>query len=419
MSTQSQAGRLQSLIEANRALAAIDSLEELLPELLRLAQDVTNAEGSSILLYKASEDALEFTLALNDSNPTAAKLAQSGILIPMGQGIAGHVAQHRESLNIKDAYLDERFFKKADKATGYITRSLLCVPVTNHDALLGVVQTVNAKQRDNFDAEDLAILESFAALAAVALVRADMLEATLRQERLQAQLDIASRIQSYFLPTLPDLSPSAGLWAATRPAVHVGGDFYDCIPLDDGSLLLTVVDVSGKGLPAALVATTLWTRLRSAAARLTDPGELLTRLNNELCALLKQELFATATLLRFWPTSGKVSVASAAHPAPMRVDGAACVEMELKQGMPLGVSSDEVYTESHIELISGESLVLLTDGVTEARAPSREFFGEARACEAVIVPTTPRGPHLFEAVQRWCGETSPNDDITVLEIWRQ
>ncbi|TVM35851.1 PP2C family protein-serine/threonine phosphatase [Oceanidesulfovibrio marinus] len=415
-----RADRLKGLIEANTALAHIESLEELLPTLLRLAQDVTCAEGASILLYKPEKGVLEFTLALNDSQDTARELMQSGMEFKLGQGIAGVVAETRKPLIIDNAYRDDRFFKQSDTTSGFTTRSLICVPITNKDDLLGVVQVVNAKNRDNFDQDDLDVLQSFADLAAVALLRAQMLEAMLREERLRAQLDVAASIQENFLPRLPDLGANTGIWAKTRPAIHVGGDFYDCVPMEDGSFILAVVDVSGKGLPAALVATSLWTHLRTICSRVDAPQDILSQLNMRMIDVFHGELFATIALARFWPNSGNVIMSSGGHLPPIYVDGTGLREIEGLRGLPIGIEEDTSFTKVAVTLGAESSLVFVTDGVTEARQTDGSFFGSDRLHESLrCMGSCPRGHAVMTHIEEWACDGTQNDDVTVLEIWRR
>jgi len=414
------AARLKTLIEANQALAQVESLDELLPKLLMLGKDVTNAEAASILLYKPETDTLEFTLAVNDFQQEVQQLLSRRFELKMGEGIAGHVALSRRPLLVEDAYKDERFFGKADKASGFVTRSLLCVPIVHRDELLGVFQVLNSRTKTHFDSSDLAILESFGHVAAVALVRSRLLEALLQQERLQAQLDAAASIQANFLPTLPDLSPHAGIWAATKPAIYLGGDFYDCIRMPDGSQLVCVADVSGKGLPAALVGAAIWTRLRGMAPLSSDLGTLLAELNDSMLEVLGHTLFATMIIGRFWPETGETRLALAGHLPPIRCGSNGVSLVEGMRGQPLGITAGAQYEGRTIVLAPGESILFVTDGVTEARNTHREFFGDERVLEHLAAghAAPPLGQALAEAVETWRGGAEANDDVTVLEFWR-
>ena len=186
--------RLKKLIRANQILARIESLDELLPQLLRLAQDVTRAEASSILLYNRDREVLDFALVMNDViGEERVRILEQKMELPLGEGIAGWVALHKRSLNVKDAQNDQRFSKKADKETGFVTRCLVCVPVLHGQTLLGVVQVLNPKDKEYFDQEDRELLESFAHLAAVAIVRSHLLRERLRQREVEARLEAQLR----------------------------------------------------------------------------------------------------------------------------------------------------------------------------------------------------------------------------------
>lgn len=416
---QDTAFRLKQLISANQALAQVESLEELLPVLLKLAQDATDAQAASILLYKPDSETLEFKLAINDDAEAAKELLSRRIELKLGEGLAGHVAQSRQALMIEDAYKDERFFGKADKASGFVTKGLLCVPIVHMNELLGVVQVLNSRTKYHFDKDDLELLDNFGHLAAVALVRSRMLAQLLQQERLQAQLDAAVRIQENFLPKPADLGPGAGVWAATKPAVFVGGDLYDLIPHGDGSWLFCVADVSGKGLPAALIGAALWTKIRTLSSVYYEPDELCAALNADMYDIFAQEMFATLALARFDPQTGRTRTALAGHLPPILVSGAAASILEGYDGMPLGIERHMTFVGREDFLQSGESFILLSDGVTEARNPKRDFLGEERVLDLLRqAPYSVRSKRLMRAALEWCGDRPANDDVTVLEFWK-
>jgi serine phosphatase RsbU (regulator of sigma subunit) len=426
--SQSRAGRLKKLIEAGRALAEVESVEEILPILLRMAQDVTDSSASSILLYKEDKDILEFALALNEDKDGVQKVLKSGVALKVGEGIAGWVAENKKSVIVRDAATDPRFYKKADKATGFVTRSLLCTPILHGERLLGVVQCLNSKSGNSFEDEDLELLESFADMASVAIVRSELLQVRIREQKLKSQLDAAARIQANIRPKNPpfpvkskeESSGAYGIWGESLPAVFVGGDLYDFIPLDNGDWIVTIADVSGKGLPAALVMVALWSRLRALVKNETRPGPLMERWNQSLCEIMSGEIFATAVILLFSPGQGTVKYALAGHLPPLLVGTESCVEMKGLKGRPLGIEYTSTYDEAACRLESGESLLLLTDGVQEARNDEGAFFEDqgvfswAEGCKK-----PPRGSSLLQCVDAWRGAAAASDDTTIIEIWKQ
>ncbi|CCO23008.1 GAF domain-containing SpoIIE family protein phosphatase [Maridesulfovibrio hydrothermalis] len=416
----SQAGRLKKLIQANEVLASIESLMDLLPQLLRLAQDVTGAEASSILLYDKEKDVLTFSLAMNDVvGEDKMRHLKYGFELPMGQGIAGWVAENRKPLNVTDAQNDERFSKAADERTGFKTRCILCIPIIHKDQLLGVVQVLNSIAKECFEDEDRELLESFGHLAGVALVRSELMLQRLDQQKLETQLEAASRIQKQFSPKQPEFDDGNIVWGSSVPAQFVGGDLYDFISNSDGSWYIYVADVSGKGLPAALIMSALWTRIRAEALREKSPGEMLKAVNAGAWEFMNGELFATMVLLRYDPSSGECEYAVAGHPAPLIVDNGVVTELERPFGLPVGIMDEGEFGTTKFTIEKGQSLIIVTDGVDEARAGNGEFFGEKRLVETLKnAGHPPLGEKLLTAVARWRGETPSNDDTTVVEIYR-
>ncbi|MBI9111218.1 MAG: SpoIIE family protein phosphatase [Maridesulfovibrio ferrireducens] len=416
----SQAGRLKKLIQANEVLASIESLVDLLPQLLRLAQDVTGAEASSIMLYNKEKNVLEFALAMNDVlSEMSMNILKTRIELPLGKGIAGWVALHKESLNVVDAQNDSRFSREADKKTGFETRCILCVPIIHKGELQGVVQVLNSSAKDCFNIEDQELLESFGHLAGVALVRSELMIQRLDQQKFETQLEAASRIQKQFNPKTPELSGGNHIWGNSVPAQFVGGDLYDFIPNSDGSWYVYVADVSGKGLPAALIMSALWTRIRAAAVKELSPNGMMEEINKAAFEFMGGEVFATMVLARFYPETGKCSYCVAGHPAPLLVADGEVKEMDRPHGLPVGILDDGEFGLAEIYLEEGQSLIVVTDGVDEARNKDKDFFGTERLAEALkIAVKPPLGKSLLKAVSRWRGKTPPNDDTTVIEIYK-
>ncbi|TIH14686.1 GAF domain-containing protein [Marinifilum sp. JC120] len=415
-----QANRLKKLIQANQVLASIESLVDLLPQLLRLAQDVTGAEASSIMLYNEDKNVLNFAWAMNDVlGDEAMKDLKTGFELPMGKGVAGWVAEHREALNVLDAQNDDRFSKEADKKTGFTTRCILCTPIVHQDKLLGVVQVLNSAEKECFGKEDEELLESFGHLAGVALIRSELMLQRLNQQKFETQLEAASRIQRQFNPRQPELEGDNLIWGSSVPAQFVGGDLYDFIPNSDGSWYIYVADVSGKGLPAALIMSALWTRIRAEALAERTPGEMLKAVNVGAYEFMNGEVFATMVLMRYTPETGKCEYAVAGHPSPLLIDEGKAEPLERPFGLPVGILDEGDFGTSEFTLGKGQSLIIVTDGVDEARAGDGEFFGEERMEETLRQGGAPlAGEKLLKAVADWRGETPPNDDTTVVEIYR-
>jgi sigma-B regulation protein RsbU (phosphoserine phosphatase) len=413
--------RLRKLTEANRSLAEIESLDDLFPRLLDLAKEVTGAEASSLMLYNSESHLLEFASIKDDvMGDKANDLVKGSVKLKMGEGIAGWVAQNRKPLMVRDAQRDPRFSKRADKKSGFVTRTILSVPLIHQEDLLGILNVLNSREKAFFENEDLALLESFADLAAVAITRSRLVEERIDQERFQAELKAAAKIQKLFWPKMPELGDGSHVWAFSEPAASVGGDLYDVIPMPDASWLVYVADVAGKGLPAALIMAALSAKIRSEAPLHDQVNKLLANVNKAMYELMAAEgFFATMVLSKYWPRAGRVQTARAGHPHPLWVINHGFREVPLLNGIPLGVEFGTEYEQTEFVLSPGEAILFITDGVTEAENEKNELFGNDRMTDYfAIAKGPPWAEGLLERIGSWRGNTAANDDLTVVEIWR-
>jgi len=413
---------LKRLIEAHQSLADMESLEALLPVLLDLARNVTNAEAASIMLYDEKREVLQFAAAKDEFlGEQACDVLRSAVELRKGEGVAGWVAQNKQPINIAEAQKDYRFSEKADAKTGFVTRNLLCAPLLYGEYLIGVINVLNSKDKPCFDGFDESLLECFADLAATAITRSRFLELRLQQERMEIQLEAAAKIQSLFWPKLPDLGSGSNVWAVSMPAAFVGGDLYDVIPVDDESWLLYVADVSDKGLPAALIMAALSTKIRSEALLRHEIDQLLEKVNDGIYELTVEEgFFATIVLARYWPATGRMQFTLGGHLAPLWVVGGGLRSLPEIKGISLGVKPDAKYEKKEIILSPGEAILFLTDGVTEAENHRGELFGSERLLRYIRSASgPPYGGKLLDAVNLWRGTVEASDDLTLLEIWRE
>jgi sigma-B regulation protein RsbU (phosphoserine phosphatase) len=409
--------RLRKLTEANHSLAEIESLDDLLLRLMDLAKEVTAAEASLLMLYNSESRFLEIVSIKDDLFGDKAK---GSAMLKMGEGIAGWVAQNRKAVMVEDAQSDPRFSKRADKRRDLTTRTILSVPPVHREELLGVLSALNSRDKPFFDNEDLAILESFADLAAVAIIRSRLLEHRIEQERFQAELKAAAKIQKLFWPKMPELGVGSHVWGFSEPAASVGGDLYDVIPMPDESWLVYVADVAGKGLPAALMMAALSAKIRSIAPLHNEVNKLLAHVNKEMHELMSEEgFFATMVLSKYWPGTGRVQTARAGHPNPLWVINHGVRPLPKLHGISIGIEFGTEYEKTEFVLSPGEAILFVTDGITEAENEGSELFGNDRLTdyfEAANGPPWAEG--LLERIGSWRGSAAMNDDLTIVEIWR-
>jgi serine phosphatase RsbU (regulator of sigma subunit) len=238
--------------------------------------------------------------------------------------------------------------------------------------------------------------------------------------QLKKQLKTATKIQSLFWPEIPELKAGGHIWAVSVPATYVGGDLYDVIPLPDESLLAYVADVSDKGVPAALIMAALSTTIRSESQTQNEIDELLASINNSLYNLISEEgFFATIVIVKYWPVSGKMQLALGGHFQPLWIVEDGIGNMPQLNGISLGIMPDAHFEKKEITLSPGESILLFTDGLIEAENEGKEFFGNERLIRYI---KDKKGKHigkgLLDEIRKWRGNAIINDDLTLLEIWR-
>jgi serine phosphatase RsbU (regulator of sigma subunit) len=241
------------------------------------------------------------------------------------------------------------------------------------------------------------------------------------KEKMEHELHLARAIQEGILPKELPRVDGWKLAARWLPARDVSGDYYDALPLANGSLALLVADVTGKGVPAALVMATTRSILRAAAQGDPQPGTLLARVNDLLCPDMPPNMFVTCLFARLDPSSGRLRFANAGHPLPyLHASGAA--HTLLATGMPLGLMPEMAYEERETILEPGTGLLLYSDGCTEAHDPQGEMFGGQRLGQ--LLAGVPAGrdpiPPLLERLTAFTGAAAEQeDDITLLSLWRE
>jgi len=218
----------------------------------------------------------------------------------------------------------------------------------------------------------------------------------------RAELEAAREVQQRLVPVSVPVIGGFQIGAAYIPATEVGGDFYQVLEQRDGSALILVGDVSGKGLKAAMNGVLAIGAARALASEQLSPGMLLTRLNAELAG--SQDGGFITCLCAHIARDGTATFANAGHLSPYR-NG---VEVELESGLPLGISTGFVYPETMVKLGAGESLLLLSDGVVEARNAGGELFGFERTRDL----STESADRVAQAALAFGQE----DDITVLRL---
>lgn len=404
----------KGLVEVSGLINSITDYDELLKAVLDVSRRVIHAEAASLFLVNEESGFLELVMAqTGDAHYVEPRLA-----IPKGRGIAGWVFERGEAILIPDAYADPRFYKEADRQTGFVTRSILCAPLVSEGRVKGVLQVLNPSGKERFEAEDLEGFIAYANLTATALEKTRSIERMREQERLGRDVAIASEIQREILSrAIPRSTPGAVFAAHNEPAANVGGDFFEVFVRPGGEIFFAIGDVSGKGITASLLMAQVVSAMDFVFASAASPADALARLNATLSQRVVRGMFVTSLVGCFHPPSREVRLASAGHCPPVIIRSNGAVDpVEVEGALPLGVMPGRTYAECAVTMQVGDCLVAFTDGLTESRNAAGDLFDPqiVAALHGTVGGPSAAVERLLEAERSHRGHRPKADDLTIL-----
>ena len=246
------------------------------------------------------------------------------------------------------------------------------------------------------------------------------------ESELNGELEKAQKVQEFLLPTAAPEFKSFSLFSYNASARHVGGDYYDYIPLESGDAGVVIADVSGKGVPAGLIMTSFRSALRLIGTQ--DPVESLTRLNAHLHADLLDEMFVSAVYAYLDEERGVVTLARAGHPYPFYYEAASKQVRRIKSpGLAVGLDGgplfNSIINEQTLLMSAGDKIILYTDGITEALTPQGDEFGRERLMAAIAEhgdrSASELSERIIEDVEEFTEGASVSDDRTLVIIERK
>lgn len=404
-----RARRLQLVYDVGAAVSATLDEDEMLGLVLAKVFDVfPKADRGFVMLLDGPGGELKPRAMKTRSGAPAS--------ITMSNTIAEDVVKNRRGVLSVDAMRDARFQQGVSVQMLGI-RSVVCVPLLARDEVFGLLTLYSQNLDSRFEADDMSLLLALAAQVGLALANVRMHQKIVEQELLRHDLALARRVQIGFLPRS---APEVAGWAFAAhyaPALEVSGDFYSFIPLEGRLMGVAIGDVSGKGVSAALLMARLTSELRAQALSRTDPAEILGRVNATLTPELDDGMFATLALLVLDAGTGHVDLASAGHLPPLvRRIGGRVEPIPAPTNLPIGIDADAVFEGESFRLGDGETVVLFTDGISEAER-NGVLFGEPRLIETIAAGgSQPEGvlSRVLTAVEDFLQGTPAGDDVTLV-----
>jgi len=401
--------QLALLAEVTQSFAASLDVGETLQNAILKFMEYLNAEAASIFLLENNKTELV-------CRQCAGPVDINGLRLPSSAGIVGKTVNERNCQIIRDVSKDPNFAQNVDEGTGFVTRSILCAPLLVNNDCIGCLEVINKRGGDGlFGDRDKHLIVVLASSAALAIHNASMAGKLVEQERMQKELELAREIQESLLPNQQDGNfPVQGL---NIPARGVSGDFYDFFQREDGLIYFNLADVSGKGMNAAILMAKASSLLHHLAKDISDPGEHIARVNDEICESVSHGMFITIVSGFINPKEGVIKFTNAGHQPPLYHKKDGSFEELPADGPPIGIISGTEFPVTTIPLNGGE-LYIFTDGVTESMNEKDEQLDVEGLIELIKrhskVSAMERIENIVAEIRR--PNVSQHDDITLVLI---
>jgi sigma-B regulation protein RsbU (phosphoserine phosphatase) len=413
-SEREYANTLETLAEIGREMSAILDLEELLTRLGHLVKRLIDYRTFGIALIN-EVGLLEMKMAISYGD------AISVPTISVGDGLVGYAALHKEPVLVPDVSKDPRYINAVKDV-----RSELAIPLLLKERCIGVID-LESPELDAFSKKHVELLTLLASQAAVAIENARLYEAIRDNEiRLEKEIRFAQRVQMALLPQeLPKKLKGVDVAWHFDAARELGGDVYDFLSTEPHTLVVSVGDVSGKGVPAALYGSFVGEVVRGRTFRRRfmpergSPGMVLTSLNRILHERGLEEYYCTLCYAIFDLRKHTATFANSGLPYPLHVSERGVEKIELP-GVPLGSFPSSTYDEYTVDLTPGDLFVFCSDGISETFNEAGEEFGSARVGETALDNLDKSAKEIVEAIfgtmQAFRGEAEQTDDQTVVVV---
>ena len=395
-----------ALLKAGQELAGHRPLEALFEVILNLSLSAVDSKRGVIL-------------TLEDKGELVVR-ASMGDGFSISTAIRDRVLNGRKSMVISDVQKDDAL-RQQHSIVMHSVRSMMAVPLQTGDRVIGLIYVDNGSVVRHFSHEDLDLLTVMANVAAIRIEHARLAEIEQSEKLMELELAQASEIQQTLLPAEAPPFEGFDLAGLNLCCRTVGGDYYDFLPYKDGRMGLVVGDVSGKGMPAALLMSSLQARVQMLRETMAEPDDAVTTLNRNISERCPMGKFITFFfgLLRH---DGQFQYSNAGHNYPLLLRANGQVEQLRGNGLVMGLFASVFYPLSSVRLERGDLLALYSDGVTEASDANGAEFGEEGLSrflqEYQQLPCQELVTRLVDHVRAWRSNFSFSDDFTVLLVKR-
>lgn len=338
----------------------------------------------------------------------------------LGDQLVGWMLKHQAPLLINDLKGDGRFYTQTDQQ--HPVRSLMCSPLRSKGRMIGVLSVFNKRDAEGFTESDQRLLTIIASQSAQVIENARLYEEEKALQLVQQELQLAHTIQARLLPQEAPAVPGYEIAGSSVPAQNVGGDYFDFIRWGQDRLAICLGDVSGKGIPAAVLMASVQATIRGQTLMEAPAAVCLSRSNELLYRSTDAGRFVTLFYGVLDLTSHRLHYSNAGHNPPILLSGGSDPQLLTAGGPVLGVLPAFDYEEAHVDIQPGDLLVTYSDGFTEAMDLTMEQFGEERFLETLQATrqesVQTMVDSMFAAVAKHCGKAPQSDDMTIVMVRR-
>lgn len=408
--------QMQALLESSRLINSTLDLDELLQIIVEVINRNLSADRTTLYLVDREKDQIWSKVLLGDESLF--------IRQAIGKGISGYVAKTGEIINIPDAYQDSRFNPEVDKKSGYKTRSILCAPVLDKtNEIIGVIQTLN-KNNGEFNRYDIRFLQALATHIAIGIENAKLYQEALERKKLENEISLAGEINKYLLPQEIPQIPGYEIFSFHQQSKHIGGDYFDFFRYPD-HLMFVLADVSGKGVPAALLMANLHAAFHTLSNEKSSCVSLIKKINSHFNLFTAPDKYATLFFGRLDLRTHRLEFVNCGHIPPIlyhyQLDKNLLTYLE-EGGVPLGFMDTFDFKMGKVTIEPESYLLICSDGITEAMNKKGKMFGMERIINFTRKHTDLSaekfGDQFLKKVFRFSRAGVYHDDIT-LQIFKR
>lgn len=409
--------KLKAVLEISNNLAGTLDLASLLPRILDCLFGIFRYADRGCILLKDPQTGEMAPRAMRH------RRQDDDTTVRLSRTIVGKVVSEKACILSADASMDEAF-NESQSITDLNIRSVMCVPLLGLDGeALGVLSIDSQNPLGKFTRDDLDILMTVAGQAALAYENARLAQAFAEKQKQDLELEIAREVQRDLLPTELPKVDGYQFYASYDAARAVGGDMYDWFELPDGKICLSFGDVSGKGVPGALIMSRMSSCVQSTVCHVHDVVQAIRAINDHMCDGKLAGRFVTYILSIVDTRNHQVVLANAGHASPIirRANGSLERFDQEIAGPAIGMMEDYPFEAETRSLQPGDMVVITTDGVEEAMNPQDELYGTQRLLDLVQkgpAEAEQLGKLLLADVRRHAAGRPQSDDITIMTFGR-